>query len=136
VRKDQLLKFADDVTQRMADWQHKKEAEIRQMVSTWKSARFKFVPKGDSLTAEAAQMEELRQMLRELQGLRQRGDMEDWSNIESTDEGPGADDRLQEEISLEELRWDWMQSETSMQELQGLLRLAQNAFREKRSMGG
>ena len=29
VRKDQLLKFADDVTQRMADWQHKKDARSR-----------------------------------------------------------------------------------------------------------
>ena len=33
VRKDQLLKFADDVTQRMADWQHKKDAACSDRVN-------------------------------------------------------------------------------------------------------
>ena len=33
VHKDQLLKFADDVTQRMADWQHKKDAACSDRVN-------------------------------------------------------------------------------------------------------
>ena len=39
VRKDQLLKFADDVTQRMADWQHKKDARCWAVL---RGAGFKF----------------------------------------------------------------------------------------------
>eukprot|EP00435_Cladocopium_sp_Y103_P058874 s601_g20.t2 len=101
---------------------------IKTIVWNRAEARFKLhLPKGDSLTAEAAQMEELRKMLQELR--RQRGDVEDWSTESGTgNEGfsqhghSSAVETLQEEISLEELRWDWMQSEESMQELQGLLR--------------